>query len=66
MDTMLSTIEKKIQEKNTTTIKQMNDTLTSLTSRVITVERDVSHIKTRVSDMATFLHNFHPFFIPFF
>ena len=51
MDTMLSTIEKKIQEKNTTTIKQMNDTLTSLTSRVITVERDVSHIKTRVSDM---------------
>jgi hypothetical protein len=29
----------------------MNDTLTSLTSRVITVERDVSYIKTRVSDV---------------
>lgn len=54
MDTRLSTIEKNTG-KNTTTLKQMNDTLTSLTSRVITVESDVSQIKTRVSDMESSL-----------
>lgn len=54
MDTRLCTIEKNTGQ-NTTTLKQMNDTLTSLTSRVITVESDVSQIKTRVSDMESSL-----------
>lgn len=52
MDSRLSSIEENTG-KNTRTLKQMDDKLTSLTSRVITVENEITSVKTRVSDLET-------------
>ncbi|VDI20591.1 protocadherin-15 [Mytilus galloprovincialis] len=46
----LSSIEKNTG-KNTSTLTQMNDKLTSITARVITAEKDIYDVKTRVSDL---------------
>ena len=59
MDTRLSSIEKNIG-KNTHTLKEMNDKLTSLTSRLITAETEITKVKNlnhvhRV--LATYLMN---------
>jgi predicted nucleic acid-binding Zn-ribbon protein len=50
MNSRLSSIEENTG-KNTRTLKQMDDKLTSLTSRVITVENEITSVKTRVSDV---------------
>lgn len=50
MDTKLSTIEKNTNQ-NTSTLKDMSDKLTSLTSRVITAEHDIKDVKDRVSEL---------------
>jgi predicted nucleic acid-binding Zn-ribbon protein len=52
MDSRLSSIEENTG-KNTRTLNQMDDKLTSLTSRVITVENEITSVKTRVSDLET-------------
>ena len=52
MDSRLSSIEENTG-KNTRTLKQMDDKLTSLTSSVITVENEITSVKTRVSDLET-------------
>ena len=50
MDTRLTNIEKNTG-KNTTTLVQMNDKLTSLTARVITAENEIVAVKGRVTDI---------------
>lgn len=50
MDSRLCTIESNTR-KNTETLKQMNDTLTSLTARVITAEHEITDVKTRVGEL---------------
>ena len=52
MDTRLTSIEKNTG-KNTTTLNQMNDKLTSLTARVITAEKDIIDVKNRVTELET-------------
>lgn len=52
MDTRLTNIEKNTS-KNTTTLSQMNDKLTSLTARVITAEKDIVDVKSRVTELET-------------
>ena len=52
MVSRLSSIEENTG-KHTRTLKQMDDKLTSLTSRVMTVENEITSVKTRVSDLET-------------
>ena len=52
MDTRLTSIEKNTG-KNTTTLNQMNDKLTSLTARIITAEKDIIDVKNRVTELET-------------
>ena len=50
MDSKLVSIEKNTS-KNTATLKQLDDKLTSLTSRVITAESEITNVKTRVAEL---------------
>ena len=54
MDTRLSSIEKNTG-KNTTTLSEMNAKMNSLTARVIDAEKDITAVKSRVTQLkATF------------